>query len=335
MANQINLNSLPVNDIIYVSGLVDFSRITSHIDGEELVRDNERRVKNNMRPDNKPHTRMTISNAAVVCANPSAPTLSEQAIGERLYMSKAHPEKQMCFTAKNKTSSLPAVYSRAHTTVRDLHTVLPEGEIAAGTHVTLILRIFGTQMNNGISLDAVIVDEEPVRFANALNAASASALSNRGFNIIPASTEELNAYKAQLAQNANAQQPAYQQPVAQPNAYQQPAQPVGYAAPAQPATYTAPAQPAAYTAPAQPAYVAPAQPAAPVQSAYVAPAQPAAPAQPVQPAPAAPVPAPAVPAGPTGSSVTNDTAPSLPVPPPGYAYDANGQLQPTGGIKLP
>ena len=301
MANQINLNSLPVNDIIYVSGLVDFSRIASHIEGEELARDNERRVKNNMRPDNKPHTRMTISNAAVVCANPAAPTLSEQAIKERLYVSKAHPEKQMCFTAKNKTSSLPAVYSRANTTIRDLHTVLPEGEIANGTHVTLILRIFGTQMNNGISLDAVIVDEEPVRFANALNAASASALSNRGFNIIPASPEELNAYKAQLAQNAAAQQSA---------------QPTGYATPVQ--------QPAAYATPAQPAYAAVQQPAA-----YAAPAQPA------QPAPVAPAPAPAAPAGPTGSSVTNDTAPSLPVPPPGYAYDANGQLQPTGGIKLP
>lgn len=314
----ININSVPDNAQVYVQGVVDYSHITSIIDGAELQQDNERKLKNGMRPVDKPHTRMTISKAAVVPRDFNNPTLAEQYISEKLYRSKAHPEKDFCYTCYNKSKTLPEVYCRDNAASTDLEQVLPEGEIAPGVKVTLLLRIFPTKQNKGVSLDAVIVDEKPVRYNDRSNGlAMAGALQERGFTVKPASAEQIAKYQEQLAAKTDApaaeSAPVYAQPAA-------PAQPVAtYAQPA------APVQPAyAQPAPAAPVYAQPAPvatepaPAAPV---YAQPA--AAPAQPVYAQPAAP--APAEPASPNAN---------LPKPPAGYEYDEQGHLR-ASGIKLP
>ena len=304
----ININTLSDNTKIYVTGIVDFCRIIKHIEGEELKLDNARKLQNNMQPEDKPHTRLTISQAAVVYANPAEPTLAEQYIAEKFYISKKNPEKNKCFTGKNKSRNLPEIYQRNLADPMQVETVLATSELAQGLRVTLVLRVFKTKQNNGLSLDAVIADE-PIRFAIIGGTNSASALVERGFTVLPASPETVAAYQAQLTANASAGVMQNTQPTAPQN--------TNYAAP----QYVAPA----------PQYVAPQTPA----PQYVAPQTPA--PQYVAPQTPAPQTAPQVnnyglPAG--NPQAQTNTQSQLPVPPIGYQYDANNQLIPVG-IKLP
>ena len=313
----ININSVETNAKVYVDGIVDYSRIASLLEGEALAADNLQKQKIGMKPIDKPHTRMTISHAAVSYANPAAPTLAEQFIAEKLYASKKHPEKGACYNGMNKTKNLPEIYVRDSITSKKLQRITPAGEIAANVSVTLVLRFFATTMNKGVSLDAVIINEIPVRWASS-GSGIGNSLEERGFEIV--SDENSMSVDTVMQQLSNA---------------------VPAAAPVN----TAYAQPAAVPSPA--AYAQPIQPSAiPVQQAVsVAPA----------PVPAAaftptPIPTPAVvptasyaaSAAPVTAAVPEPAAkPARPIPPKGYAYDENNRLvpenqvsAPTGGIKL-
>lgn len=180
----ININSVPSDSKVYINGVVDFSRITSHIDGEELAADNANKAARGIRGTDKPHTRISISNCVIDYANPSAPTIAEQFIAERLYMSTTHPERNQCYTASNKSRNLPAVYCRDNATSKTLEPAALTGELMQGVPVTIVLRFFSTKQNSGVSLDTVIVNEKPIRCFTGTNRTAEAALAERGFEIV-------------------------------------------------------------------------------------------------------------------------------------------------------
>jgi hypothetical protein len=184
---KVNINAVPDNSIIYIDGIVDFSQITKRIEGAELEADNARKAKYGMIGDSKPHSRLSVSQAVVHCADPANPTIGEQFIAERFYASKKYPDKKALYSGLNKGLQLPDVYVRDESDPTKLIPVTPEKELAAGLKVTLVVRIYPTNLNKGTSLDAVICNE-PIRYHS--NTASARALSANGYTIAAAAIPE-------------------------------------------------------------------------------------------------------------------------------------------------
>lgn len=240
--SSININSVPSNSKVYINGFVDFCRITSHIDGEELAADNARKVAMGTRGTDKPHTRISISNCSIDYADKDAPTIAEQFIAERLYLSTAHPERNQCYTAANKSRNLPAVYCRDNIKSKTLEPVTLTGELMQGVPVTIVLRFFSTNQNAGVSLDTVIVNEKPVKCYTGTNRSSEAALAERGFEIAAPSTcapsvddvrAQLNAQPAPIPAPAPTAAPAAVAPApaatsAVPSATNLPTPPAGY-----------------------------------------------------------------------------------------------------------
>lgn len=227
----INSNQLTPGKLILVNGILDYCHITSLIQGEELKKLNERNVAHGWQPKNRPHTKAAVRNASVIMQNPNEPTIEERYISERLYTSPQNPEKNYCYTAENSGTNLPWVGVIRTGTTNIVDQIQPEGELAAGLNVTLVLRVYKpkSQLNNGVSLDGVIVNE-PVRYYqnNAINA----GLSELGITFNP-------------IQNAAPAEPQPEMPTTAPAAPAPQAVPFTPAAP-EPAPFTA--QPA-FTAP--------------------------------------------------------------------------------------
>lgn len=234
---NININSIPANSMVYVNGIVDYCRIASQIDGEELKASNARRVSLGSRAIEKPHTTITLRNCSVDYANPNAPTQAELFIAEKFYASKAHPENSPCYTGYNKSKNLPTVYARESLQSSELEKIMPEGEVAPGVPVTIILRFFSSAQNNGVSLDAVIVNEKPIKWFN--RNITDGALKARGFTIAD-NAPNVEDVRAQL----EAEQPAA---VAAPFPASAPAPaPASYAAPTVPVSPSLPKPPDGY-----------------------------------------------------------------------------------------
>lgn len=316
----ISYNSVESGAVVYINGVVDFSNIAKRIEGEELTATNARRVANGLRPIEKPYTSLSVHDAAIVYANPAQPTLAEQCLAERLYTAKNQSKSGLSYTGINKSKFMPEIYCRNSITSTELEAVVPEGELAVGTSVTLIMRFFKTKQNNGVSLDAVIVNEKPVKYGTGNSLAT--ALQSRGFTVMPATEGNVDAYRAGLAANtAPAQTTVVPAPVPAQAAPQPQTAPYMQAAPASAQTSSA-ANPSMLVQPTSWSAQSAAQPA---PETAVSAAQPAA-----QPAAANTAPS-------TGS---------LPVPPAGYKYDDNGRIvpiqansapantAPTGGITL-
>lgn len=161
----INTNQLTPGKLILVRGFLDYCHITKPIAGEELRKANERNKAHGWNTKDKPYTKATIRNASVVMTDPSNPTLEEQFAVEHLYKSVQTPEKQFCYNAENSGNNLPWVGVLRTGTTNVVDQIKPEGELAAGLDVTLVLRVYKpkNQINNGVSLDGVIVNE-PVRY---------------------------------------------------------------------------------------------------------------------------------------------------------------------------
>jgi hypothetical protein len=119
----------------------------------------------------------------VVYDNATNPTAAEQFIIEKFYQSKKHPSKNYMYSALNKGQHLPAVYVRDKIDYNSITPVFPDGELAAGQEVMLLLKIYNTMLGNkGISLEAIICDEE-IRYQNNASDAMASLFA-RGFKVM-------------------------------------------------------------------------------------------------------------------------------------------------------
>lgn len=178
MAKQININSLEAGTIIKVRGQVAYSRIRSQIAGEELRRQNDRDRQAGRPITESAHTKLDLKNCQVLCNDPNNMSLAEKFILERLYTSQKHPENGYCYRAMNKGKYLPQICFRAAdnpNVMQQFESADIKGELANDLLVTVYMRVFKANPNNGLSLDYVCV-EEPIRFytpdgANALAAA--------------------------------------------------------------------------------------------------------------------------------------------------------------------
>lgn len=162
----VDTNALEIGSIMLITGKVDFCRITSQIAGEELARQNEASRMKGYTTEDRPYTTITIREAQPIVANPQALTPAETYITEAMYMSNAHPEKGYLFRGKNVGKILPWVGVTQAGTTNVVNQIKPEGELAEGLNVTLVLRVYKGQRNNGVGLEGVIVNE-PIRYFSA------------------------------------------------------------------------------------------------------------------------------------------------------------------------
>lgn len=258
-------NDLTPNTNILVRGRTTFSRIARRVEGEELEREKARERARGARViHDKPYTCLSIDQAEVVMRDPNNPTKEEIWAQEHLFTSNSGKYTGYCFTARNKSTTLPKVclMNGLSGTAPEMEEPLP-AELANGLLVTMVLRVFQAMPNNGVSLDRVIL-HEPIRYYNS----SIPDLSAWGMTIKP-------------AENPAPQAPATAAPQAQPAA---PAPVPNTAAPApvapptgNPFTTVAPQQPQQQPPMGMPAPgMPPVQPAAPANwPTYGQPAQPA------------------------------------------------------------
>lgn len=161
MAKTIDNHQLTPDAIYMVNGQVGFSRITRHTTDKEREAANQRRKH----PIDKNYTTITLYNASVVARDPANPTVEERYAAECLYRSSSEDYPGNNFSAMNKSRNLPriGVKDPLPGNPNNYKEIIPAGELAKGLSVTLIMRVFKGQGNNGVSLDRILVNE-PIRY---------------------------------------------------------------------------------------------------------------------------------------------------------------------------
>ncbi len=121
MANYaVSAHQLTEGGTVLVRGTLGYSRLTRLIDGEDLVRSNQRKIAAGMNPVTKPHTTVTVAQAEVLYADPAAPpTIDERFVAERCYLSPKHPDKGPSIRSTRRAR--PCRSSRSPPTARGLH----------------------------------------------------------------------------------------------------------------------------------------------------------------------------------------------------------------------
>ena len=205
MPKTIKSSELNPNATYLVRGKVGYSRVTRQTTDQERAEENKRR----MHPVDKNYTNITIYNATVLAKDPSNPTIEEKYASESLYQSSSPKYPGNNFSAMNKTRNLPIVGVLTPTpeSPNNYVEIRPEGELASGLDVTLVMRVYkGQGSNNGVSLDRILVNE-PIKYYGG-NTEVDKTLSNFGITFQAMAPEK----KAEL--NAQASAPAEAAPVA-------------------------------------------------------------------------------------------------------------------------
>ncbi|WP_026927420.1 hypothetical protein [Granulicoccus phenolivorans] len=176
MANYaVSAHQLTEGGTVLVRGTLGYSRLTRLIDGEDLVRSNQRKIAAGMNPVTKPHTTVTVAQAEVLYADPAAPTIDERFVAERCYLSPKHPDKGPQYSIDSKGQTLPiiAIPDGAGTYTQDTS----GRELAADLTVSLVLRVYKPQnfANCGLALDQVIVHEPVKYYGGGVNTAELAA----------------------------------------------------------------------------------------------------------------------------------------------------------------
>lgn len=208
MSNRtITTNQLTPGRIFLVRGKVGFSRLTSRIEGEELQQDIQRRRSKGWLPIEKPYTTITINQAEVIVKNRNNIQPEEQYAIESLYMSSSQRgQGGYSYTANNKgTRALPYIAVTRAGTQDVVDQIQPEGELANGLDVTLVMRVFKGKPNMGVSLDGVIVNE-PIRYFD--NTRAGDGLDGFGITFNPLAPGTLPT-AAETDNSHSAEQPAY------------------------------------------------------------------------------------------------------------------------------
>lgn len=166
MANyQVSATELTPGALVLIRGKLGFARLTRLIEGEELVKSDQRRAQNNMNPVGKPHVTATVTQAEVLPKDQENGTLTREElfVAERRYNSKKNPETGLNYSIDSKGNSLPTI-------------AIPDGEgkviqdtsgreLAPDLDVTLVLQTYKPKnfAQHGLRLEQVIVNE-PVRY---------------------------------------------------------------------------------------------------------------------------------------------------------------------------
>jgi len=166
---------------ILVRGKISFSRLASLIDGEALARSIDQARKRGQRyPTTKPHTTVNLVDAAVIPANPAAPTIEEQYVHEKTYDIKSGDNAgHRGFGIDNVSAYLPTVLEPDPEAPGAYRQVVLERDLASGLDVTLVIQVFKPQgfEKRGLGLQQVVL-HEPVRYY--ASGMDTSALAARG-----------------------------------------------------------------------------------------------------------------------------------------------------------
>ena len=188
---RIQASELTPGAKILVRGNVTYSHVASHIQGDELRRDIERRRAAQRPVIEKPYVTISVSDAQVIFKNPKAgrdPALrtpEEAYVEQRLYTSMKSTRPGMCFTAISRSPVLPWVAELRPPNIVEQRGPA-EHELATGTEVTIVMIVFQSRFGPGVGLDGII-SHEP------LTAASDDGgldLSDYGYVFIPASRQD-------------------------------------------------------------------------------------------------------------------------------------------------
>lgn len=164
MANySISASQLTEGTSVFIRGKLAFARLASLIEGAALAASDQRKVQNGMSPVGKPHTTATITEAEVQFADPANPTVEEQFVSERRYVSGKNPNSGANYSIDSKGTNLPIIAIPSDKGDGTFDQDTSGQELAQGLDVTLVLRVYKPKnfANRGLSLDQVIVNEAP------------------------------------------------------------------------------------------------------------------------------------------------------------------------------
>lgn len=170
-------SQLEANKIILVRGNVEYCRLVTPIDGEELKRDIRRRNSLQLTPIEKPYTSIQISNARIWPTTPDgSKSIEDQYVEERFYHRAEEADTDPWHYSLTNKSPFPNQFFMAREgTPLDCDQIFPEKELAVGLDVILMLRIYDTNFQRkGIGLRGVIL-QEPIRYFSANNKALEAA----------------------------------------------------------------------------------------------------------------------------------------------------------------
>ena len=153
MTNKINLNQIPAEATALVEGIVNFSRIGSKIEGEELVKYNENRAFSK----NTPFYTMTIRNLSDLKSNDKN---FETYIRQRAYKSEKYPDHGFNLTVDG-TGNLPQILLKntngKYNNVENTECL----EITNGTKVKLVLKVYQSKnfANKGLGFNTILIED--------------------------------------------------------------------------------------------------------------------------------------------------------------------------------
>lgn len=187
--NTININQLKPGVHVWVKGKVAYSHITKFIEGEALRRENQRRANRGQIQAQKPYTTIGITEAQILPASQTGLSLEEQYVQSKFYTKQDVPGVYN-YQHENKSPYLPRVSQLREGTTNVYDQITPEGELASGVSVILIMETFASKSFGGkvgLGLNQIMVCE-PIRYYN--GAGLASAMAERGMTYNALSPEE-------------------------------------------------------------------------------------------------------------------------------------------------
>lgn len=158
--STITNKSIVPGELVVIKGKLNFSRLAKQIAGDDLIKDNQRRVQRGMSPIDRPYTSATIDQAVIIPKTNGQLTATETYLQNRFYTSRSRSAQGgMSYTAMNKSSYLPHV-GLFNKQTEEVDEIALERDLDTGLDVVLVMRGFaGKQGNNGVSLDWVIIPE--------------------------------------------------------------------------------------------------------------------------------------------------------------------------------
>lgn len=163
MANPIPSEQLTENTYVVVDGYINYSHVTSFIDGELLAKRNEGRLY----PIRDPYTSIALRDSRIrpASGDPANLSLEEQFVQNTFYDSKKDPSKVNIYSIDNKGNRLPAIYEPKDP--NDLaqgyeQVVEPAGELDRDLSATLVLQVYKPQglEKRGIGLRLININEK-------------------------------------------------------------------------------------------------------------------------------------------------------------------------------
>lgn len=187
----VKASQLTVGDKIYVSGKIEFSRITRKIEigTPEFIEANMRKKAVGATLKEKSYTTLTITNPAfkpenpeafkyengTIVADPDKMTKLERYMYESMYTSKDGSWR----LSNENTGNLPSVGEMDMDT-KTITLVTPQGELAKGLDVLLVFSVFRAKSGQGVGLQAVL-SRGPIKYYSHND--TTSALEGLGFAV--------------------------------------------------------------------------------------------------------------------------------------------------------